>query len=161
MTGTTGNFIVDIIVIVVIIGSYMFGKYVTPRLSQDTKQLIENGIAEVSFIASFAEKFVVWAREFMKDSKGSEKMNEVVKQLEDVADKYGINMTKDQFKAIAQTAYENMQLTGNNKTLTPEEIAATAVESIKVVTVERQQTTEDPTAGKVEMLDDTTKVIKE
>lgn len=148
-----GNLIVDIVVIVLIVGSYLFGKYITPNLSDEAKNLIENGAAEFSLITSFADKFVVWAREFMKDSKGSEKMEEVVKQLEQIAEKYNITMTEDQLKAIAQTAYENMIGT----TKSAEEVANQTIQAIVV----EKQTAVDPSVGNVEMLDESTKVIKE
>jgi ATP phosphoribosyltransferase len=119
----------------------------------EAKTLIENGAAEFSLIANFADKFVVWAREFMKDSKGSEKMEEVVKQLEQIAEKYNITMTEDQLKAIAQTAYENMIGT----TKSAEEVANQTIQAIVV----EKQTAVDPSVDNIEMLDESTKVIKE
>lgn len=102
------NIIVDTILIVLIVGSYIIGKYVMPGATPETKDLIRNAATELEFMATFATKFVIWAKEFMKDKPGAEKMNEVVKQLEDIANKYNINLTTDQLKAIAQTAYENL-----------------------------------------------------
>lgn len=150
------NIIVDVVVIAVIIGSYLFGKYVTPKLSDDTKNMIENAVSELSFIATYADKFVRWAREFMKDKKGSEKMEEVIAKLQEIADKYDIHMTEDQIKAIAQTAYENMMGKGAADVQT---IVEQAIEPLKVIAVATPATT--PEGEQIAMLGDDTKVIKE
>lgn len=152
----TNSIIVDVVVIVIIIGSYLFGKYVTPRLSEDTKSMIENAVSELSIIATYADKFVVWAREFLKDKKGSEKMAEVIAKLQAVAEKYDIDMTEDEIKAIAQTAYENMMGKGTTDVQT---IVEQAIEPLKVIAVSTSTTT--PEGEQIAMLGDDTKVIKE
>lgn len=59
-------------------------------------------------LAAWADKFVVWAREFRKQDSGPEKMEKVVQQLQAVAKEAGWNVTEDQLRAIAQAAYESM-----------------------------------------------------
>jgi len=59
-------------------------------------------------LAAWADKFVVWAREFRKQDSGTAKMEMVVEQLKAVAKEAGWNVTEDQLRAIAQAAYENM-----------------------------------------------------
>ncbi len=44
-----------------------------------------------------------------KDKTGEEKMAAVVEQLKKIADEAGLNVTEDQLKAIAQTAYNAMK----------------------------------------------------
>lgn len=159
---SSGNFVVDLIVIVIIVGSYLIGKYVTPNLPEDTKKAIAAAVSELTFMANFADKLVIWARDFLKDSKGSEKMNEVLKQLEELADKYNIDMTKEQLTAIAQTAYNNMMA---KDAAAKTDAAAVATEAIKAIVIEKPvavgEVLTDPNVGTVAMLDDNTKVIKE
>ena len=57
----------------------------------------------------WAEKFVVWAKEFMKKQTGEEKMAAVVEKLKEIADEAGLDVTEDQLKAIAQSAYNAMK----------------------------------------------------
>ena len=66
-----------------------------------TDKLIELG--------QMAEKFVIWAREFMKSSTGAEKMEKVVEMLKEVAEEAGLKVTDEQLQAIVQAAYEAMK----------------------------------------------------
>jgi Na+/phosphate symporter len=146
------NIIIDIVVVAVIVGSYLIGKYITPTLSDNTKTELENAANELSIIVTYADKFVVWAREFMKESKGTEKMDEVISKLKEIADKYSIDMTEDQLKAIAQTAYENMMGTNSNDITS---IVEQAIEPLKINTV--STTTEY--GDNVELLGNDTKIV--
>ena len=99
-----------IIQIVVIIGSYLLGRYVLPNISSPaTKETIQDVIAKTDLIINYADKFVSWAKEFKKKSTGTEKMQAVVEQLTYIAKQNGINMTQEQITAIAQKAYDSMK----------------------------------------------------
>jgi hypothetical protein len=88
----------------------------------------------------------------MKESKGTEKMDEVISKLKEIADKYSIDMTEDQLKAIAQTAYENMMGTNSNDITS---IVEQAIEPLKINTV--STTTEY--GDNVELLGNDTKIV--
>ena len=77
---------------------FVLGKYVFPKIPKTiTDKLFELG--------QMAEKFVVWAREFMKSSTGAEKMEKVVEMLKEVAEEAGLKVTDEQLQAIVQAAY--------------------------------------------------------
>ena len=81
---------------------FVLGKYVYPKIPKTiTDKLFELG--------QMAEKFVVWAREFMKSSTGAEKMEKVVEMLKEVAEEAGLKVTDEQLQAIVQAAYEAMK----------------------------------------------------
>ena len=86
----------------VTLGAFLLGKYVFPNIPQT----VTNKLAELS---EWAAKFVEWAKEFKKDKTGAEKMAAVVEQLKKIADEAGLDVTEDQLKAIAQTAYNAMK----------------------------------------------------
>lgn len=95
------NIIFNAVLLLILIGGFLLGKYVFPNVPKSVADKLRQ-------LAEWADKFVVWAREFMKTSSGHEKMEMVVEQLEAIAKEAGLNVTKDQLRAIAQTAYENM-----------------------------------------------------
>lgn len=64
---------------------------------------------KTNLIIQYAEAFVSWARQFKSDLSGKEKMNAVIEKLTDVANKYGINITEEEIRAIAQKAYDSMK----------------------------------------------------
>lgn len=94
--------IFSIIYCAVTVGAFCVGKYIFPNIPASVKDKLEN-------LAEWAAKFVVWAREFKKTESGKEKMEAVVKQLKEIAAEAGLDVTEDQLKAIAQTAYEAMK----------------------------------------------------
>ena len=95
------NIIYQAAALLVSIGAFLLGKYVFPNVP-------ETVTAKLRELAAWADKFVVWAREFRKQDSGPDKMEMVVQQLQTVAKEAGWNVTEDQLRAIAQTAYENM-----------------------------------------------------
>lgn len=96
------DIIFSIIYCAVTVGAFCAGKYIFPNIPASVKDKLEN-------LAEWAAKFVVWAREFKKTESGKEKMEAVVKQLKAIAAEAGLDVTEDQLKAIAQTAYEAMK----------------------------------------------------
>lgn len=91
-----------IIYCLVTAGAFCIGKYVFPKMPKSVKDKMED-------LMEWAAKFVVWAREFLKEESGEEKMDAVIAQLKRIADEAGIEVTEEQLKAIAQTAYEAMK----------------------------------------------------
>lgn len=94
--------IFSIIYCAVTVGAFCAGKYIFPNIPASVKD-------KLAELAEWAAKFVVWAREFKKTESGEKKMESVVKQLKEIAEKAGMDVTEDQLKAIAQTAYEAMK----------------------------------------------------
>ena len=80
------------------VAAFIVGKYVFPNLPN-------NATDKLATLSQCAAKFV----EFMKKQTGEEKMAAVVKQLKKIADEAGLEVTEDQLKAIAQSAYNAMK----------------------------------------------------
>ena len=95
------NIIFNAVLLLISIGGCLLGKYVFPNVPKSVSDKLRQ-------LAAWADKFVVWAREFRKQDSGTAKMEMVVEQLKAVAKEAGWNVTEDQLRAIAQTAYENM-----------------------------------------------------
>lgn len=95
------DIILQAVALLVSVGAFLLGKYVFPNVPKTVT-------AKLRELAAWADKFVVWAREFMKADSGHDKMEKVVEQLKAVAKEAGWDVTEDQLRAIAQTAYENM-----------------------------------------------------
>lgn len=94
--------IFSIIYCLVTVGAFCAGKFIFPKIPASVKENLAD-------LAEWAAKFVVWAREFLKMESGEKKMAAVVEQLKQIAEKAGIEVTEEQLKAIAQTAYEAMK----------------------------------------------------
>ena len=84
------------------VGAFCAGKFIFPKIPASVKDKLVD-------LAEWAAKFVVWAREFLKTESGEKKMAAVVEQLKQIAAEAGIEVTEEQLKAIAQTAYEAMK----------------------------------------------------
>ncbi len=87
--------------LVVAVLAFIFGKYVIPNVP---KSVMDN----LKILEKWAEKFVRWAREFMKSENGATKMARVVTMLKEIANESGIDIDEERLRAIAQTAYEEM-----------------------------------------------------
>ena len=96
------NVIYAAVYFAVTLGAFLIGKYVCPNIPKS----VADKLGELS---EWAAKFVEWSKEFKKDKTGEEKMAAVVEQLKKLADEAGLNVTEDQLKAIAQTAYNAMK----------------------------------------------------
>lgn len=82
--------------------AFLAGKYLFPKVPKTVADKLD-------MLSQWAAKFVVWAKEFMKNQKGEEKMAAVVERLKEIADEAGLDVTEDQLKAIAQSAYNAMK----------------------------------------------------
>lgn len=87
------------IMLIIAVGTYLLGRYVTPNIPQDA----------MMFIEQWAQKFIAWAEDKMKDSTGQEKMQAVIKKLQEKAKAAGINLSDDDIYAIAQMAYDEIR----------------------------------------------------
>lgn len=110
------NVIYAAVYFAVTLGAFLIGKYVCPNIPKT----VTDKLGELS---EWAAKFVEWAKEFKKDKTGEEKMAAVVEQLKKIADEAGLNVTEDQLKAIAQTAYNAMKA-GEKESNTAEPLEA-------------------------------------
>lgn len=94
------NTLFTLIYAFITVAAYLAGKYIFPEIPDEAKE-------KLHILTEWAEKFVIWAREFMDKKTGDEKMAAVVEQLKRIADEAGLDVTEEQLKAIAQTAYES------------------------------------------------------
>ena len=112
------NIIFNAVLLLISIGGFLLGKFVFPNVPKSVADKLRQ-------LAAWADKFVVWAREFRKQDSGTAKMEMVVEQLKAVAKEAGWNVTEDQLRAIAQAAYENM-MAGAAEAQQPQEPAQAA-----------------------------------
>lgn len=92
--------------IIAIVAAFIVGKYITGN--PNAAETITDITAKLNIIIRYADAFVSWAKQFMSDASGSEKMNEVVKQLSTIAERYNLDITETEIRAIAQKAYDSM-----------------------------------------------------
>ena len=112
------NIIFNAVLLLISIGGFLLGKFVFPNVPKSVADKLRQ-------LAAWADKFVVWAREFRKQDSGPAKMELVVEQLKAVAKEAGWDVTEDQLRAIAQAAYENM-MKGAAEARQPQETAQAA-----------------------------------
>jgi len=97
-----------IVEIIILVGSYVVGRYIIPTVSYS--ETISDVTKKFNLIVEYADKFVSWAKYFMKSYTGSEKMDAVVNELVKITEKYDINISRTEIIAIAQKAYDNMMI---------------------------------------------------
>lgn len=112
------NIIYNAVLLLISIGGFLLGKFIFPNVPKSVADKLRQ-------LAAWADKFVVWAREFRKQDSGPAKMEMVVEQLKAVAKEAGWDVTEDQLRAIAQAAYENM-MKGAAEARQPQETAQAA-----------------------------------
>lgn len=135
-----------IIEIIVLICCYLVGRYATGNTV--VKSTISDVTDKINLIITYADKYVAWARQFLQDKTGSEKMDEVVSQLAIIAEKNDIDMSETEIRAIAQKAYDTMKAgeaaAANPTTVVAPVVNADAVkESIKEVITTATTTSND------------------
>ena len=120
----------------VTLGAFLLGKYVFPNIPKTVTD-------KLASLSEWATQFVEWAKEFKKGQTGEEKMAAVVEQLKKIADEAGLNVTEDQLKAIAQTAYNAMKAGEKESTAEPlEALTATPAATVVINTTAPVTTTE-------------------
>lgn len=96
----------DIVILAIQLGititAFVIGKYVFPNVSKPVTE-------KLNTLSAWAAQFVVWAKQFMQSKSGEEKMAAVVQKLKEIADEAGLEVTEDQLRAIAQSAYNAMK----------------------------------------------------
>ncbi|MCM1578720.1 MAG: phage holin family protein [Ruminococcus sp.] len=100
-----------------VVAAFVVGKYVFPNIPKSVTD-------KLATLSQWAAKFVEWAKEFMKKQTGEEKMAAVVEKLKEIADEAGIEVTEDQLRAIAQSAYNAMKA-GEKEAAAADETLAT------------------------------------
>lgn len=123
-----GNTLILGIQLIVLGLAFIFGKFILPNLSQ---QSITNISQALIVINQFAASFVTWAKQFMPNNTGDEKMSAVIEKLTAVCEKYKINMSEDELKAIAQKAYSTMK--AQEQAAEVNKVAATGIVPAKMV----------------------------
>jgi uncharacterized protein YpuA (DUF1002 family) len=94
------NIIFYAVGLVISIIAFLCGKYVFPSLKN-------NEI--ISDITSWVYKFVVSAKNQFGDNKGKEKLAYVTEQVNALCEKYKINLTDEQIRALIESAYDAMK----------------------------------------------------
>ena len=108
----------------VTLGAFLLGKYVFPNIPKTVTD-------KLASLSEWATQFVEWAKEFKKGQTGEEKMAAVVEQLKKIADEAGLNVTEEQLKAIAQTAYNAIKA-GEKESATAEPLSSPRARIIPV-----------------------------
>ena len=116
------NVIYTGVMFVLTLGGFLLGKYVFPKIPADVAQ-------KLASLSAWAKEFVVWAKDFLVDKSGPDKMAEVIKKLQEVAKEAGWNVTEDQLKAIAQSAY-NAMMDAEKKKSDEAAVMATPLEAV-------------------------------
>ena len=91
--------------LLITIAAFLVGRYILPKY----KVTIQHYATEFAVILSYAESFVAYARQFLTDLSGEEKMNAVIKKLKEICDTRGIVVDEETLRAIAQKAYDAMK----------------------------------------------------
>lgn len=97
--------IADIIVLIIM---YLLGRRQSITISNRTINITELE-SKIALITNYAEAFISWAKQFMKDDKGPVKMNEVVNKLIIISERYNLDITEDEIRAIAQRTYDRIK----------------------------------------------------
>lgn len=90
----------------VTIAAFLVGRYVLPKIKSNIN--IQDLTAQFQLLLSYAESFVAYARQFMTELSGKEKMDSVVEKLKTICDQQGIEVDEDTLRAIGQKAYDAM-----------------------------------------------------
>lgn len=97
------NVIVSGIYFIVILCSFLIGKYIFPKIKK-------TDIETVRWLSEWAYKLVVNARNLSVDSMtGAEKKDMVELQLIELAKSYNIKISNDQISALIEDAYNTMK----------------------------------------------------
>lgn len=97
--------IADIVGLIVI---YFLGRHQSITVSNRTINITELE-SKIALITNYAEAFISWAKQFMKDDKGPVKMDEVVSKLIIISERYNLDITEDEIRAIAQRTYDRIK----------------------------------------------------
>lgn len=116
------DLIMAVIQLAVLLISYVLGRYVMPKVPQDTVNNIANTAA---MVLEYATSFCSYAQQFMKTNTGEERMEWVVTSVSAICVKNNVDISEEEIRAIAQRAYNLMK----NETQEPIKIAAEPIKS--------------------------------
>lgn len=92
------------IMLVIAVVTFLLGKYVFPKIKLDSNTF--------STLTSWVYKFVVSAKNQFEDGQGKEKLAYVTEQVKVLCEKYNIDLTDEQIRALIEDAYDLMITNG-------------------------------------------------
>lgn len=104
------NIIYYAISLVIAVVTFLLGKYVFPAVKQYIGEL---DAGTITGIASWVYKFVVSAKNQFDDNCGEQKLQYVTEQVVALCDKYGVDLTDEQIRALIEDAYVSMKKSYN------------------------------------------------
>lgn len=102
---STNEIISLVVQLVIVVAAFIFGRCILPKYKDE----IENANQWFQVLLNYAESFVAYARQFLNDYSGEEKMDSVVEKLGEVCEKFGIDVDQETLRAIGQKAYDAMK----------------------------------------------------
>lgn len=104
MDQSTIFFIIEIIFIVAafIIGKLQNNGVIKPETIEDLTN-------KFYLFCNYADGLIMWAKQYLKDCTGSEKMDAVVERLIKIAKGYNINISEEEIRGIAQKEYDTLK----------------------------------------------------
>lgn len=101
------DLIVLLIELAILIASFIISKFLTKN--SNASNIVNDIVQKTDLVTKYADSFVSWAKQFLSTSSGSEKMDEVVNKLTELAEQLNLEVTETQLRAIAQRAYDSMK----------------------------------------------------
>ena len=112
MEKETMQFIIEIAVTV---AAFLIGRHLLPKYKAtiQNESTVQNALAQFELLLKYAESFCAYARQFLTDYTGSEKMDDVVENLDFICEDLNIEVDEETLRAIGQKAYDAM-IAGEN-----------------------------------------------
>ena len=98
-----------IIQFIFLIAAFIIGKLQSNGLIQP--ETIDDLSSKFYLFCNYADALILWAKQYMQDYTGPEKMEDVVYKLLSIADGYNINISEDEIRGIAQKEYNILKST--------------------------------------------------
>lgn len=114
------------------IAAFLVGRYVLPKIKTNIN--VQDLTIQFQLLLNYAESFVAYARQFLTELSGKEKMDSVVEKLQTICEKEGINVDTETLRAIGQKAYDAM-VAGENSSKVVMENAVKELKAIVEPTV--------------------------
>lgn len=96
-----------IIELVFLVAAFVIGKLQNNGTIQS--ETIEDLTNKFYLFTTYADALILWAKQFLGDYTGPEKMETVVEKLKNIANGYNINISEDEIRAIAQKEYNSLK----------------------------------------------------
>ena len=88
------------------IAAFLVGRYVLPKIKPNIN--VQDLTVQFQLLLNYAESFCAYARQFLTQLSGKEKMDNVVEKLKAICDEQGIQVDEETLRAIGQKAYDAM-----------------------------------------------------